>query len=128
MPTRRGATLDLVFNKLGLVGSVTFKGSLGCGTYEMVEFKILREARTAYNFGADPHGHKAKAHGKKGVTGHSQNGLTKVKSRLTNLVVLYNRVRALMDKGRAMAFIYLDLHKAYDTVPHDMLVSKLKKA
>lgn len=80
------------------------------------------------DFGADPHGHKAKAHGKKGVTGHSQNGLTKVKSRLTNLVVLYNRVRALMDKGRAMAFIYLDLHKAYDTVPHDMLVSKLKKA
>lgn len=64
----------------------------------------------------------------KGVTGHGQNGFTEVKSRLTNLVVLYNRVRALMDKGRAMVFIYLDLHKAYDTVPHDMLLSKLKKA
>lgn len=64
----------------------------------------------------------------KGVTGHSQNGFTKGKSCLTNLVVLYNRVRVLMDKGRATALIYLALCKAYDTVPHDTLVSKLEKA
>lgn len=64
----------------------------------------------------------------KGVIGHSQNGSTKGKSCLTNLVALCNTVRALMDKGRATAFSYLALCKAHDTVPHDTLVSKLKKA
>lgn len=62
----------------------------------------------------------------KGVTGPSQNGFTKGKSCLTNSVVLYNRVTALMEKGRATNFIYLDLCKAYDTVLRDILVSKLK--
>lgn len=62
----------------------------------------------------------------KGVTDHSQNGFTKGKSRLTHLVVLYNRVTAVMEKGKATDFIYLDLCKAYDTVLHNILVSKLK--
>lgn len=49
-PTRRGATLDLVLNnKLGLVRNGKLKGSLGCSTHEMLEFKILREARTAHS-------------------------------------------------------------------------------
>ena len=56
----------------------------------------------------------------------SQHGFRKGKSCLTNLLTFLDRVTGSVDEGDAVDVVFLDLAKAFDKVPHQRLIKKLK--
>ena len=56
----------------------------------------------------------------------SQHGFLKARSCLTNLLCFFEEITKWVDEGSPVDVIYLDFQKAFDKVPHQRLLLKLK--
>ena len=57
---------------------------------------------------------------------HLQHGFTKGRSCASQLIRVYHDIGATLDKGGQVDIIYLDFSKAFDSVPHHLLLQKLR--
>ena len=60
------------------------------------------------------------------LTNTSQNGFLKARSCLTNLLCFFEEITKWVDDGSPVNVVYLDFQKAFDKVPHQRLLLKLK--
>ena len=56
----------------------------------------------------------------------SQHGFLKARSRLTNMLCFFEEIAKWLDEESPVDIIYLDFQKAFDKVPHQRLLLKLK--
>ena len=56
----------------------------------------------------------------------SQHGFLKARSCLTNLLCFFEEITKWVDEGSPVDVINLDFQKAFDKVPHQRLILKLK--
>ncbi len=63
---------------------------------------------------------------KKKIIKNCQHGFRNKKSCLTNLLEFMEHVAQQLDKAEPVDAIYLDFQKAFDKVPHERLLRKLK--
>ena len=56
----------------------------------------------------------------------SQHGFTKGSSCLTNLLEFHEAVSDWVEEGKAVDIVYLDFKKAFDKVPHQRLLAKVR--
>ena len=56
----------------------------------------------------------------------SQHGFLKARSCLTNLLCFFEEITKWVDDGSPVDIVYLDFQKAFDKVPHQKLLLKLK--
>src|SRR6266516_3374562 len=57
----------------------------------------------------------------------SQHGFMKGSSCLSNLLISHDSIVSMMDGGSPVDIIYLDFQKAFDKVPHNILMAKIRK-
>ena len=56
-----------------------------------------------------------------------QHGFVNKKSCLTNLLETFDTIMRILEEGDAVDVLYFDFQKAFDTVPHYRLITKLEK-
>lgn len=95
-------------------GQKTVQGATKLSSFLFVPGKIR-----AWVFLEHVSGHK-----KKEVIGNNWHGFIKDRSCKTSLIAFYCKMAEFLDEGRTVDFIYLDFSKAFNSVCHNILVSR----